>query len=465
MPTTALYQDLIENSRFNVPGLVRLGMACLAVLPVMVGCGTSTEPSDQDAAVSSTSAGQPPSAPIDSPMPVAPTVAPTVAPPSDTTTQEAMPTAQPVAPEASMPSIQPEPVPVPPTAAEPVATMPTPSVEPDGAGGMVQVIDEPVAPEPEVIDPIPEEPDVVAEPEPEATTLRDICPADVELAAPTFDVPFELLTGDPEDRSGLFEGVIWLAERGVLMHTELVFSGENPSRLFEYTPGGGSQELTRSGWLNGLALTANDDVVGASYSPPGIAGVQPEVQQLLASMTPTAMSFNSPNDLIVRSDSNLYFTDPTHQLGGRQSETGITGVYRVDPAGVVTLEEGELAEPNGLALSPDEQLLYVGYGPVGTGGVVVYDIGSDGALSNRRQFSSVGGTDGMTMDCAGNLYVVEHEEGLVHVIAPGGNVLGTIDTPPKTGNLAFGGPDRQTLYVTVSRALMSRPSALPGFPY
>jgi sugar lactone lactonase YvrE len=287
----------------------------------------------------------------------------------------------------------------------------------------------------------------------------------VEYAAPTFDAPFQVVLGDSEDRSGLLEGVIWIHERGVLMHTELTFSGDYPSRLFEYTPGGASVELSRPFWLNGLAVAADGVVWGASYSPPGIAQVLPESQSLYASMTPSGSAFNSPNDLIVRADSNVYFTDPTHQLGDRTSETGYTGLYRIEPNGSVILEDSELLEPNGLALSPDEQLLYVGYGPVESGGVVVYDVDVDGALSGRRAFAAIGGTDGMTVDCAGNVYVVEHEEGLVHVLTPDGAELGTLDTPPKTGNLAFGGADRRTLYVTVSRALMSRPSTLPGYPY
>ncbi len=466
-----------ETTFADRPRPVLLNATCFALLPIVIGCGTSADSSNQNAPESPTTSEQVPVGPGSNAMPV-----PTEPAPGINADQVAMPSAQPRTPVTSTTSAQPQPVPMASTAPEPTAPVAMPSAEPDGAGGTLgemtdepitpepEMTDEPITPEPEMTDVVPVETDIVEEtdveePIPEPTLRDGVCPAGVEFAAPAFDAPFELVMGDPEDLSGLLEGVIWVAERGVLMHTELVFSGEYPSRLFEYTPGGGIQELTRSFWLNGLALTANDDVLGTSYNPPGIAAVVPEAQELLASMTPTATSFNSPNDLIIRSDSNVYFTDPTHQLNGRESETGITGVYRLDPSGVVTVEESELQEPNGLALSPDEQLLYVGSGPVESGGIVVYDVQADGGLSNRRQFASIGGTDGMTMDCAGNLYVVEHEEGIVHVIAPGGNVLGTLDTPPKAGNLAFGGPDRQTLYVTVSRALMSRPSTLPGYPY
>ena len=171
--------------------------------------------------------------------------------------------------------------------------------------------------------------------------------------------------------------------------------------------------------------------------------------------------FNSPNDLILRSDGTVYFTDPDFQLGTRPSETGMQGVYRASPSGTVSLIDGTFAEPNGITLSPDETVLYVAdY----NGNLVrTFAVAEDGSTSGRKDFVSVSSPDGLAMDCLGNLYVASGSPGVMQVYAPSGNKLGSVTVASSLSNMAFGGTDGKTLYITAGKALYSLDMNLPGY--
>jgi gluconolactonase len=123
------------------------------------------------------------------------------------------------------------------------------------------------------------------------------------------------------------------------------------------------------------------------------------------------------------------------------------------------LIEGGLDKPNGIALSPDERTLYVG--SVGSE-IWKYTVAADGSVSDRIMFANTGSSDGMTVDCAGNLYV---SSGSVEVFAPDASKLGDITLGGDPTNLAFGGSDRKTLYITAGSRLYSVALNLPGYPY
>jgi gluconolactonase len=183
--------------------------------------------------------------------------------------------------------------------------------------------------------------------------------------------------------------------------------------------------------------------------------------------------FNSPNDLTQSADGTVYFTDPDFQRANRPDEmSGHTGVYRISN-GTVSLIDDTIREPNGIELSPDGKTLYVGGNA--TGKIYRYPVNPDGSTGPRTDFTSLNGTDGGTIDCAGNVYQITYGDGKVHVFSPAGQALGTISAGSNATNVAFGGPDRRTLYITSgvpsgggdsgNFGLYSIRLDVPGWPY
>jgi gluconolactonase len=159
----------------------------------------------------------------------------------------------------------------------------------------------------------------------------------------------------------------------------------------------------------------------------------------------------------------MYFTDPDYQLGNRTSETGKKGIYRVSPSGTVSVVDDTFNEPNGITLSPDETVLYVAdY----AGNVVrTFAVAADGSTSGRKDFASVPSPDGFAMDCLGNLYVASGSPGTMEVYSPSGSKLGSVTVAASISNMAFGGADGKTLYITAGKALYSLDMNLPGYYY
>ena len=118
-----------------------------------------------------------------------------------------------------------------------------------------------------------------------------------------------------------------------------------------------------------------------------------------------------------------------------------------------------LDRPNGIALSPDEQTLYVGSAG---NDIVAFALDAAGAAGEPRVFASPGASDGMTVDCAGNLYVTGNR---VRVFSPAGEALATIELDGEPSKLAFGGDARTTLYITAGPALFALTLGAPGLPY
>jgi gluconolactonase len=170
--------------------------------------------------------------------------------------------------------------------------------------------------------------------------------------------------------------------------------------------------------------------------------------------------FNSPNDLVLDRQGNLFFTDPPYGLGpGSPVEIDFHGVYRVTPAGAVTLVSKELERPNGVALSPDEQTLYVAnsHGPRPI--IMAFDLAPDGTAGPGRVFfdgtelrkTRRGAFDGMRVDAQGNLWATG--PGGVLIINAQGKHLGTLLTGQNTGNCTFG-EDGSVLYVMADMYLV-----------
>lgn len=165
---------------------------------------------------------------------------------------------------------------------------------------------------------------------------------------------------------------------------------------------------------------------------------------------------NSPNDVVVKSDGAVYFSDPTYgrmPVFGeeRECELDFQGVFRISPDGDVTCVANDYGQPNGLCFSPDESLLYINDTP--RGHIRVYDVNADGSLTNGRMFAenigdgelANGVVDGMKCDEHGNIYVTG-PKGL-WVYDTSGAHLGIIEMPEHSANLNWGGSDWKDLYV------------------
>jgi gluconolactonase len=195
--------------------------------------------------------------------------------------------------------------------------------------------------------------------------------------------------------------------------------------------------------------------------------------------------YNSPNDCCVDAKGRIWFTDPRYGPDRSDLEMDVEAVYCIDGVGKVTrrLTQKDIDRPNGIAVSPDDKTLYVIDSHPKVGGnskIWAFNLGADGSLSQQRLVYDCGkgrGGDGMRVDLKGNLWVAaginkprgNPGESLdvpagVYVISPGGKLLGRIPVPEDLiTNLAFGGPERKTLYVTAGRTVYRLPVKVSGY--
>ena len=172
---------------------------------------------------------------------------------------------------------------------------------------------------------------------------------------------------------------------------------------------------------------------------------------------------------MVRSDGSIFFTDPPYGLRGgvEGKELPFNGVFRVDPQGRLHLLVDDFERPNGLAFSPDEQVLYVD--DSSRGHIRAFDVAADGAVSNGRLFAELKGKpgeggvpDGMKVDQEGNVYCTGPNG--IWTYDQNGRFLGRIVTPEVPANLAWGDADWQTLYITGKTSLYRLRTLVPGIP-
>jgi len=161
---------------------------------------------------------------------------------------------------------------------------------------------------------------------------------------------------------------------------------------------------------------------------------------------------NSPNDMAVRSDGAIFFTDPHYGLAGRESELGFRGVYLIGADGKLKLLAREMRAPNGIALSVDEKQLFVADSEERL--IRVYDITPEDTLANGRKLRDSTGPDGIKVDKAGRIWATSVEG--IDVIDPkSGELLQVIPVPEQPANCGFGGADGKTLYITARTGIYS----------
>jgi gluconolactonase len=295
-----------------------------------------------------------------------------------------------------------------------------------------------------------------------------------ERLDPAFDalVPRDAWLEKLADGFAWSEGPVWRSSGGYLLFTDIPNNtihrwSEREGLTVFLRPSGhaGPDAPGRELGSNGLVLDAEDRLVMADHGNRQIA----RLDESNFTKTPLAERYqgrrlNSPNDLVVRSNGDIYFTDPPYGLRGlNQSplkELDFNGVYRLTPTGELFLLTRELTFPNGIAFSPDERTLYVAVSDSERPIWMAYDVEADGGIGNGRVFFDAtplarqgrrGLPDGLAVDRQGNLFATG--PGGVLVFSPDGRHLGTIETGEPTANCTFG-DDGSTLYITANMNLL-----------
>jgi gluconolactonase len=216
---------------------------------------------------------------------------------------------------------------------------------------------------------------------------------------------------------------------------------------------------------NGLVLDNDGNLLSARHYDGSISIID---LQNPSSITPVVSSymgsrFNSPNDIAVHSNGGIYFTDPDYQ-GPSPAPQAEERAYWVPSGGTPQPIAGAPSKPNGITLSQDEATLFI----LGNNGLFRYPVASDGSVGAATSMTGQGG-DGMGKDCAGNLYITQGNQ--IRVFDRDfGELTPSIPVPLSGGsvtNVAFGGSDRRTLYITSLQppSLFSVELNVPGFPY
>jgi gluconolactonase len=265
---------------------------------------------------------------------------------------------------------------------------------------------------------------------------------------------------------GPVEGPVWWKEGGYLL-----FSDINASKRMKYTPGQGVTVFKENtNQANGLTRDLQGRLLACEHETRRVTR-----QELDGSLTVIANSFqgrrlNRPNDVVVKSDGSIYFTDPwTSPDIQQQWDMTFAGVYRITPdLGAMTLLVDDFLLPNGIAFSPDESVLYVNDSR--RRHIRAFDVAPNGTLARQtdRVFADLGGPesgvpDGMKVDSAGNVYC--GGAGGLYILDPKGKKLGRIvHGQPATTNIGFGGDDWKTLFFTTRVSLGSVGVKIPGIP-
>lgn len=270
-------------------------------------------------------------------------------------------------------------------------------------------------------------------------------------------------SGDPELLATNFqftEGPVW--------HPDgyLLFSDIPANRTYKWTSDDGAEVWREpTGNANGLTLDQQKRLIACEHTGR-------RVSRIVADGTVTTLAdryqgkrLNSPNDVVMKSDGSVYFTDPPYGIKTEEKEQPHNGLYRILPDGTIELLADDFDRPNGLAFSPDESILYVDDSP--RRHVRAFDVRPDGTLSNSRVLADMdhpqpGSPDGMKIDEAGHLYVTGATG--VWVFEPDGTHLGVIVTPERPANCAWGDADCKSLYITARTSLYRFRVRVAGLP-
>jgi gluconolactonase len=265
---------------------------------------------------------------------------------------------------------------------------------------------------------------------------------------------------------GELEGPVWVAAQKALYFTQ-AGGGNANGRINKYTPADGMLTTFVSNvGVGGLAVDTQGMLLAASYDKRSITRFDPISAQrtdVAGGAAYNGQPFNEVNDIVMRSDGNIYFSDPQYDSVPRGTRP--MAFYRLSPPpeSKVTLVLSA-AGANGVALSPDGAWLYLGTTEAAGPPVRRMALNADGSINGAGTAWKEASSDGMAMDCAGNLYLATDTG--IRVVSPTDQALGTIGGLGNgyVTNSAFGDDDRQTLYITTSEGLYKIHLNIPGFP-
>jgi gluconolactonase len=268
-------------------------------------------------------------------------------------------------------------------------------------------------------------------------------------------------SGDPERLATGFqftEGPIWLPDGSLL------FSDIPANRIYRWTAESNIEVWREpTGNSNGLTLDREGRLIACEHTTRRVSRTEGDGTVITLADQYQGKRLNSPNDVVVKSDGTIYFTDPPYGIEPEEREQPCNGVYRILMDGTIELLIDDFDRPNGLAFSPDESILYVDDSP--RRHVRAFDVQADGRLTNSRILADLdhpqpGSPVGMKVDEAGHLFVTGATG--IWVFEPDGTHLGVIVTPERPANCAWGDADRKSLYITARTSLYRIRVKVPG---
>ena len=252
---------------------------------------------------------------------------------------------------------------------------------------------------------------------------------------------------------GFTEGPLWCGDY-------LLFSDIRRNRIVRFRMRSEGPEITTyrspSGNSNGLTVDRSGRLIVCEHSGRRVTRTEVDGSVSILAERYDGRRFNSPNDVVVRSDGSIYFTDPSFGLGSppKWKELSFNGVYRITPDGELVLLADDFEMPNGLAFSPDEDILYIN--DTTRNHIRAFDVSDNGGISNGRVFikmegEEIGRPDGMKVDQQGNVYCTG--PGGIWIMQPDGKCLGRVMMPEQPANFGWSDRDWKTLYITARTSI------------
>lgn len=236
----------------------------------------------------------------------------------------------------------------------------------------------------------------------------------------------------------------------------LLFSDIPANTIYKWTPGSMESEIyiKPSGHSNGITMDPSRRLILAQHEGK-ISAINGEQEMVTLADSYKEKRLNSPNDVTVASDGTIYFTDPAFGVSEEEQELMFSGVYMLKEGEALELLFDGFETPNGIVINGDESKVYVN--DTSSGDIMIFDVAADGTFESPESFASVGAStdsgaaDGMVVDENGRLYTTG--PGGIFVFSPEGDQVEKIDLPDRATNMAWGGEEDKTLYITTPSAI------------
>jgi len=246
------------------------------------------------------------------------------------------------------------------------------------------------------------------------------------------------------------EGPVWMDDGGYLL-----FSDIPADAIYRWTEHEGHVVWRQpSGHANGNTVDGAGRLVTCEHGSRSVTRTDSDGTITTLASTYNDKKLNSPNDVVVKSDGTIWFTDPPYGIEPEMIEQPANYVFRLDDSGGEPVAVvSDMSRPNGLCFSPDEQYLYVADSDKSAHHIRRFHVRSDNTLEGGEVFATVepGPPDGMRMDSRGDLWTSAGDG--VQAFSPAGTLLGKITTPKPASNCAFGGPDHRRLFITAQDSI------------